>query len=75
MVTQTKPFSDKKLVKYLLDKKGVDNILIDKTKIVILVDKKFTPQDGLRLCQDVGRTEYKPFRKKDVNGIVFDRLG
>lgn len=80
MATLTpKTFSGKRLVKYLMDKKGVDTIFIEKKKnrIVALVNKSFTPAQAEQMCKDVGRSEFQPFHteakdgKPAVNGIIF----
>jgi hypothetical protein len=78
----TKQFSDKRLVKYLMEKKGVETVIIEKKKnrIVAIVDKKFKPAEAENMSKEVGRTEFQPFhtepdgKKPAVNGIIYPFL-
>ena len=38
--------TNKALVKFLMDRKGIEAITITKDKVLLTVEPKFTPQDG-----------------------------
>lgn len=64
---------NKRLVKCLMDIKGIDLITITKDKVLIEVSPKFTPEDGMRLVRKVGHTRYKPVSKDGKNYLVLER--
>lgn len=78
----TKQFSDKRLVKYLMEKKGVERIIIRKKErdIIAIVDKKFKPAEAEAMSKEVGRTNFKPFHTEPdgkypaFNGIAYPFL-
>ncbi len=66
--------TNKALVKHLMDKKGIETITISKDKVVLTVAPSFTPEDGERLCREIGHTRFQPARRGDKNYLVLERF-
>ena len=65
--------TNKRLVKYLMDKKGIDYITISVDKIAITVSKKFKPIDGENLVREIGHTKFYPTVKDGKNILILER--
>ena len=66
--------TNKKLVKLLMDKKGIDIITITKDKVLVEVNEKFTPEMGLSLVKEIGHTTYQPVSRGGKNYLLLDRF-
>lgn len=65
--------TNKRLVKCLMDTKGIDIITVTKDKVLIEVGSKFTPEDGIKLVQKVGHTKYQPVARDGKNYLILER--
>lgn len=67
--------TNKKLVKVLMDTKGLDMISITSVTIVVQVSKKFTPAMAEELCRRVGhQTDVKAATRDGLNFMIFPRF-
>lgn len=66
--------TNKALVKFLMDKKGIETITVSKDKVVLTVSPKFTPEDGERLCRDIGHTRFNPVTRDGKNYLILERF-
>ncbi|MBQ8223970.1 MAG: hypothetical protein IJZ86_01205 [Bacteroides sp.] len=66
--------TNKRLVKTLMDTKGIDSITITSKAVVVQVDKNFTPGKGQELCNKVGHDDFKVMTREGHNYIVFPRF-
>lgn len=66
--------TNKRLVKCLMDTKGIDIITVTKDKVLIEVCAKFTPEDGIKLVQKVGHTKYQPVARNGKNYLILERF-
>lgn len=64
---------NKALVKFLMDRKGIDAIIVTKDKVLLTVSPKFTPEDGERLCRDIGHTKFQPLSRDGKNYLILSR--
>ena len=65
----------KKLVKALMDVKGLDMITITSTNVLVQVSNKFTPAKADELCKSVGHDmDAKAATKDGLNFIIFPRF-
>ena len=66
--------TNKKLVKALMDVKGLDMITITSTNVLVQVSNKFTPAKADELCKSVGHDmDAKAATKDGLNFIIFPR--
>ena len=66
--------TNKKLVKALMDEKGIDMISIAQSTIVVQVSKNFTPAKAKELCKRLGHTnDVKAATKEGLNYMIFPR--
>ncbi len=65
--------TNKALVKFLMDKKGIETITVAKDKVVLTVSPKFTPEDGQRLVQEIGHTRFQPATRNGHNYLILER--
>lgn len=65
--------TNKRLVKALMDTKGIDAITVTPKAVLVQVDKNFTPSKGKELCAKVGRDDFKTVSRDGLNYIVFPR--
>lgn len=66
--------TNKKLVKALMDEKGIDMISIAQSTIVVQVSKNFTPAKAEDLCRRLGHTnDVKAATKEGLNYMIFPR--
>ncbi|MEG1861005.1 MAG: hypothetical protein RR206_04870 [Bacteroidaceae bacterium] len=69
-----KRMTDKRLVKYLMDCRGIEMISINRQGIVVEAGKRFTPADAERICLETGhRDDAKAATSGGRNFIVFPR--
>lgn len=67
--------TNKKLVKALMDVKGLDMITITSTNVLVQVSNKFTPAKADELCKSVGHDmDAKAATKDGLNFIIFPRF-
>ena len=66
--------TNKALVKYLMDRKGIEAITITEDKVLLTVTEKFTPQDGERLVRDIGHSRFKPVSRNGKNYLILERF-
>lgn len=67
--------TNKRLVKALMDTKGIDMITISSDTVVAQVSKKFTPAMAHELCQKVGHAaDAKAVTSEQNNYIIFPRF-
>lgn len=67
--------TNKKLVKALMDTKGLDMITITSVNVLVQVSKKFTPAMADELCGRVGhKMDAKAATKDGLNFIIFPRF-
>ena len=69
-----KRFTNKRLVKKLMDTKGIDMISITSTLVIVQVAKSFTPEKAKELCRELGQENFKAATKNGDNYIVFKRF-
>ena len=66
--------TNKKLVKALMDTKGIDMISITSATIVVQVSDKFTPKKAEELSKQLGHTnDVKAATRAGVNYMIFPR--
>lgn len=65
--------TNKALVKFLMDKKGIETITVTKDKVVLTVSPKFTPEDGEKLVREIGHTKFNPASRNGKNCLVLER--
>lgn len=65
--------TNKRLVKCLMDTKGIDIITVTKDKVLVEVGDTFTPKDGLSLVRKVGHSQYQPVTRNGKNFIILER--
>ena len=65
--------TNKRLVKCLMDTKGIDIITVTKDKVLVEVEDTFTPKDGLSLVHKVGHSRYQPVARNGKNFIILER--
>ena len=66
--------TNKKLVKALMDTKGIDMISITSATIVVQVSDKFTPKMAEDLSNQLGHTnDVKAATRNGVNYMIFPR--
>ena len=66
--------TNKRLVKALMDEKGIDMISIAKATVVVQVSKNFTPAKAEDLCKRFGHTnDVKAVTKEGLNYMIFPR--
>ncbi len=68
-----KKMTNKRLVKHLMDTKGLNSILVLKDSVCVEVEPTFTPAQAEELCREVGHTDFKAATKDGHNYIVFKR--
>ncbi|MBQ9363992.1 MAG: hypothetical protein IJT97_11355 [Bacteroidaceae bacterium] len=66
--------TNKALVKFLMDRKGIEAITITKDKVLLTVAAKFTPQDGERLVREIGHNRFKPLSRDGKNYLILERF-
>lgn len=69
-----KRFTNKRLVKKLMDTKGIDMISITSTLVIVQVAKSFTPARAEDLCCELGHSDFKAATKNGDNFIIFKRF-
>lgn len=66
--------TNKKLVKALMDAKGIDMISIAKATIVVQVSKSFTPAKAEELSASLGHADdVKAATREGINYMIFPR--
>ena len=66
--------TNKKLVKALMDVKGLDMITVTSANVLVQVSNKFTPAKADELCKSVGHDkDAKAATKDGLNFIIFPR--
>ena len=65
--------TNKRLVKCLMDTKGIDIITVTKDKVRVEVGGTFTPEAGLSLVRKVGHSRYQPVTRNGKNFIILER--
>ena len=65
--------TNKRLVKFLMDIRGIETMTITDQSIAMTFKKEFTPEDGERLIKKIGHTQFKAVRLKDKNMMVISR--
>lgn len=68
-----KRLTNKRLVKHLMDTKGLNSITILKDAICVEAEPTFTPLQAEELCKEVGHSDFKVATKDGHNFIVFKR--
>ncbi|WP_278715572.1 hypothetical protein [Bacteroides caecimuris] len=67
--------TNKRLVKFLMDYRGIEMISVTDKNIVVQVSKKFTPVQAEELCRKVGHTnDFKAATGAGNNYIIFPRF-
>lgn len=67
--------TNKRLVKKLMDAKGIEMISITKTAVAVQVSKKFTPANADELCEKVGQPNaVRRTTKEGHNFLLFARF-
>lgn len=67
--------TNKRLVKFLMDYRGIEMISITDRNIVVQVSKKFTPAQAEELCRKVGQAnDSKAATGSGNNYIIFPRF-
>ena len=66
--------TNKALVKYLMDKKGIETITVTKDRVALTVAPSFTPEDGERLCREIGHTKFQPASRNGRNYLILSRF-
>lgn len=69
-----KRLTNKRLVRFLMDYKGLELITVSKTYVLVEVSKRFTPSDGEELCRLVGHPDARPATSEGRNFISFKRF-
>lgn len=64
---------NKRLVKFLMDAKGIDVISITKKQVVVQVSPTFTPAKAEELGRRVGQPDSRTRTVDGLNYIVFSR--
>lgn len=65
--------TNKRLVKFLMDKKNIELISISADKIIVTVNSKFKPIDGENLVREIGHSKFTPISDNGRNLLVLDR--
>lgn len=66
--------TNKRLVKVLMDEKGIDMISISSNTIVVQVSESFTPAKAEDLCRRVGHAQgVKAVTREGLNYMIFQR--
>lgn len=65
--------TNKALVKFLMDKKGIETITITADKVALTVSPKFTPEDGEKLVREIGHTKFNAASRNGKNYLVLER--
>ena len=65
--------TNKRLVKCLMDTKGIDIITVTEDKVLVEVGGTFTPEDGLSLVRKVCHSRYQPVTRNGKNYIILER--
>lgn len=65
--------TNKRLVRHLMDVKNVECITITESTVLIQVNSKFTPDDGVRLVKEVGHADFRPVTRDGKNYLVLSR--
>lgn len=65
--------TNKRLVRALMDAKGIDGITITSKAVLVQVSPKFTPAQAQELCDKVGHKDFKAATQGGHNYIVFPR--
>lgn len=66
---------NKRLVRFLMDYRGIDMISVTAKNVVVQVSKKFTPAQAEELCRQVGHTDdFKAATGAGNNYIIFPRF-
>lgn len=66
--------TNKKLVKALMDVKGIDMITVSSVNVLVQVSKNFTPAKAEELCKRLGHTnDVKAATKEGLNYMIFPR--
>jgi hypothetical protein len=66
--------TNKKLVKALMDVKGIDMITVSSVNVLVQVSKSFTPAKAEELCKRLGHTnDVKAATKEGLNYMIFPR--
>ena len=74
-MTMNPRLTNKKLVKALMDTKGLDMITITSANVLVQVSNKFTPAKADELCKSVGHDkDAKAATKDGLNFIIFPRF-
>lgn len=66
--------TNKALVKFLMDKKGIETITITKDRVALTVAPSFTPQDVERLCREIGHARFYPASRDGHNYLILERF-
>ena len=67
--------TNKRLVKTLMDAKGIEMISVTKTAVAVQVAKNFTPQQAEELCGKVGQPNaIRRTTKEGHNFLLFARF-
>lgn len=65
--------TNKRLVKALMDARGIDLISITSKTVLVQVSSKFTPAQAEALCAKVGHSDFKAATQNGLNYIAFPR--
>lgn len=68
-----KKLTNKRLVRRLMDTKGLNSIMILKDVVCVEAEPTFTPSQAEELCKELGHTDFKAATKDGHNYIVFKR--
>lgn len=69
-----KKLTNKRLVRYLMDTRGVKSICITDKVVCVQFHTSFTPAKAEELCKQLGQTDFKAVRRNQENYIVFKRF-
>ena len=68
-----KKLTNKRLVRRLMDTKGLNSIMILQDVVCVEAEPTFTPSQAEELCKVLGHTDFKAATKDGHNYIVFKR--
>lgn len=68
-----KRLTNKRLVKFLMDVKGLDSITVLANAVCVQAKPDFGPAQAMQLCAEVGHEDFKAATRGGHNYIIFKR--
>lgn len=66
-------YTNKRLVRKLMDTKGIATIMVTEQLVSVIVKPTFTPSQAQELCRELGHTDFRTMTKGGDNFIIFQR--